>query len=615
MELLNRNTLSFLPSYWGEANIPVTLHNHYELIKNFGLPQTENYKMWYNIYNYLKYQDTIDVIRPLSVNMENKMLNLYDDSIPVSDVVTEFYNTEIADLSTITTEDDRVFSIVEKFCNTNESLAVVICSTLANWKNPVSSEFVDKIKSRTVTDPSSLEPWPEDQDTYIVADNAILDWDGQDGMLAIWDADATQWNFISTVEGGSYFIEDENGGDGLEVYKSGDLFIERTTASEYIDYDIHTYIRRTYTSLHNSDGSIKNCNQIFNIQPDFTNDEFAVFVFKLNSLNLFDLVEKYICSTDEDADNYYDTMINGVSNYIYLKYFSGIIDTNVYSILNNLLIFDDVPIDYISVLPADFQDTIDTINYNDYNIVINNEIDSSMAYIPTKCIDTTCMCITSAWKDYSTLTDLINDFGIYAETSTGYTIHNKNNLIIGNYKKQYDSYNDKKVLQPFGGDVAGYILTGLLPDFADSFEVILYGFEDKILLKENKINLAEKENVFKSFFTTELNKPKFKYGYNVLIQNKISKAIIEIINNTEAYKPPFERYKDRIWYLLTGYLDSLCDVDIDGYNLEMTLDEDTKIINIVITVSYYSVIESITVNFSATVGNLNETMLMTYKDK
>ena len=621
MELLDRNTISFLHSYWGESNKNVTITNHYELIKNFGLPQDENYKQWYNAYNYLKYQDTLDVVRPLSILVENKMLNFYDNLVPVADSVGNFYNSDVADLDEITTVDNRVFSVVEKYCNSSESLAVIICSDATTWKNPITDEFINVIINRDVTDPTLIVA-PNDGDAYIVKNGAIGDWSGEDGKRAVWVDVGSVWSFYNVLEGDSVYIIDETS----EFYKDDVDWIERNTTLEYIvnTFDIiddvevpRTYMRQTYTSIQDSDGVVKNCNQIMNTSPDFDNGEFVVFVFKINSLNLYDLVERYVCDTVSTSDIYYDTLINGVSNYIYLKHFTGDFDNTSFSLLNSLLIFDDDPVDFLNVLPADYKTMIDTIDFNDYNIVMNCEIDSSQAYIPTACVDTECLCITTAWDKYDTVTDLINDFGIYSDASTGYTIVNKNNLIIGNWKKQYDTYNDKKRIQPFTGDVAGYILKDTAtPDWDNCYELTLFGFEDVATLRENKINMAMNYNDYKNFFTTELYKPKFKYGYNVLIHHKIEKAVDEIINNNEnAYKPPFERYKDRIQTPLNDYLSGLIGVDIDNYSLNITLDNDTNVITFTITVSYFMVIESIIVNFTATIGNLSETMYMSYKDK
>ncbi len=621
MELLNRNTVIFLHSYWGEANTPVTISNHYELIKNFGLPQDENYKQWYNAYNYLKYQDSLDVIRPLSTAVVNKKIDLTENIIPVPNNIANFYNSEVADLEEVEQENNEAFTVIEKYCNSSESLAVVICSNSTTWKNPVTDEFIEVIINDDITDPSTILSL-NDGDAYIVKEGAIGDWSGEDGKRAVWVAVPGVWSFYTVSEGDSIYNSD----DELEYYKSSGVLVERATTLDYIIYDSdtiddvevpRTYIRQTYTTIQDSDGVVKKCSQLMTTSPDFDNGEFAVFVFKINSLNLFDLVERFTCSISSSSDIYYDTVINGVSNYIYLKYVG---DTNYdntgFSLMNSILVFDDDPIDFLNVLPADYQATIDEVDFDDYNIVINCEIDSSQAYIPTACIDTSCLCITSAWNEYDTVTDLINEFGIYATTPTGYTIFDKNNIVIGNWKKQYDTYNDKKRIQPFAGDVAGYILdNSATPDWNDCFELSLFGLEDITLLRENKINLAQYYNDYKNFFTLERYKPKFKYGYNVLIHHKIEKAIDEIINNSDnTYRPPFERYKDRIQVPIVNYLNGLINVDIDGFSLDITLN-DENVITFTITITYFMVIESIIVNFTATIGNLSESMYMSYKDK
>jgi len=607
VELKDRITVSLLNSNVGESVSPIAVYNSYDLIRKFGLPQEENYKSWFCIYNYLKYQNVIYVMRPLSVLSESKMLDIYDDVIPVKNSITDFYNSTVADVDNLPSDANSVFSVIERYCNSEEDTAVVICDNISSWKNPLTNEYVDKVISRSLTEAPSD---PEDQDTYIIPDGAIGEWSGLEGNLAIatYDpSDNLSWSIISISEGASYYIEDEE----TEIYKSGILFVERLDTYTYIDYDIHTYIRQIYSGIQDNDGEIKKCYQLINITPDFDNGEFAVFVFKKNSAGLFSLIEKYIASTVEDADNYY-TYINTNSNHIYIKYFSGSANTTNYSIINNTLMFDDTPYNFISVLPADWEATVDEIDMDDFNMILNCEIDSSMDYIPTKCIDTSCMCITAMWNNYTTLTDIINDFGIYAENPTGYTIFNRNNLIIANFKKQYDEYNDKTRYIPVAGDVAGTIITDKVIDYSDGSYINLYGFEDEILLKENKINILN--NNWKYYFTSEPNKAKFKYGFNSLISNKIEKYVSNIINNNDiTYKPPLERYKDRIYSVLKIYLDSLCNVDINSYVLDIEIDEETKIINIIITISYYQVIETIVVNFYGDFSG--ESFTMSYKEK
>lgn len=605
MNLENRNVLSVLNAHSGYSNVAVSISNYYQLIRTFGMPQEENYKSWFMIYNYLKYQTPIDVIRPISVLAENKSLDLFTSLIPTPNTISNFYNSTVADISTIT-DNTQSFTIVEKYINSNEDIAVVFCDNITSWKNSITNEFVDIVLSRSITDPSTLTP--EDQDTYIVPSGAIGDWIGQINNLAIYDSDTSTWNFVTTSEGASYYIIDEK----VEVVKTNEAYVDRFGTYTYIEYDIHTYIRDIYTTIQNDDGEIKKFYQLMNITPDFDNGEIAIFIFKKNSLNTFDLVEKHIVNIElETADNYYTTL-NETSNYIYIKYFSGSVNTTSYSIIDNTFVFaDGTPIDYINVSTGDIEDCVDTIDFDDYSMVLNIEFDSSMDYIPTKCIDTTCLCLTGIWDSYSTVSDLINDFGIYAETPTGYTIFNRNNLIVGNYVKIYDRYNDKNRIVPLCGDIAGYILSDKKINLENTISIpTLYGAEDVVLLKENKINIVEYDSSYKNYLTSEKFVNKFKYGYNVLIHNKIVKTISEIINNSDnTYMPPFERYKDRMYYQISTYLDGLVDFDIDGYELSITLNK--TIINIDVSISYYTTIESIVVNFT---GYLNETMTLNYKE-
>jgi hypothetical protein len=599
--LEDRNTLAFLPSNYGESNSPISVYNSYDLIRKFGLPEDENYKHWFMIYNYLKYQNEIKVVRPISITEKNKVLKIYSDSIPVLDSISDFYNSTIADLTTIEPSDDECFTLIEKNINSNEDIAVVICSSLTNFKDSITDEYVDIISSRTVTDPSTLSP--SEQDTYLVPSGAIGDWFQKEGYLAIYD---DGWNFVSTTEGSSYYIVDEE----IEIYKSGTSFITRaeSTSYEYIEYDEHVYIRKIYSSrLQDNDGVIKNWNQIFSSVPDFDNDEFAVIVLKQKSDGLFDMVEKYIVGLTTTADNYYEDLINYISNYIYIKNHGVICDTTNYSLLSNIFKFDGISTDYINVDASDIEDYIDTIDFDDYDFVLNIEFGNSMYYIPEKCTLKNCLCITSAWKEYDTYTDLINDLGIFG-TDTEYTTFHRNNLVIGNYKKQYDSYNDKYRLIPFAGDIAGYMMSKIESVYYEITDKIpTIGFEDLILLKENKINIVDIDTKSKTFITSEKFKPKFKYCFNTILHNKITKDVIEIINNNvDVFKPPVVRIQDRIEIPIQNYMNNMLG-DIYSYSLDVELDASEDEFSIVLTILYYGLIESIVVNISD-YTNFSETM-------
>ena len=603
MILTEKNTVTFLKSDTGEALIPVSVSNSYDLVRKFGIPKSTNYNEWFQIYNYLKYYSPINVIRPLSVLSESKRMNIYSNLVPVFDTILNFYNSTVADLDNITTDDDMVLSVVEKYCNSNEDISVVIVSNLTAWKNSITNEYIDIVLSRSVTDPSTLTP--EDQDTYIVATGAIGAWVGQETKIAIYDTDTSSWNFVSTSEGGSYYISDEE----IEIYKSGAVFVERTTLMDYIEFDDHTLIRKAYTTIQDMYGEIKKCYQLVNITPDFDNGEFAIFVFKKNSTYLtFDLVEKFILSTDEDADNYYTTL---ESNYIYLQYFQGACNTTNFSVMENTIQFQSESVDYSVVSASDYTSSID-ITYDDYDMVLNVEIDSKQDLIPTLCETSSCLCLTGAWSTYDTITDLINDFGIYSDSSTGYTVFNRNNTMIGNCKKMYDGYNDKFRYVSMVGDVAGLLFSdkSLIKETTDTFPLI--GFTDLVLLKENKINIVDSDINLKQFFTSELYKAKFKYTNNSLIHNIITKNILEIINNIEGLsKPPIQRVMDRIEQHITPYMKTLTGIDIDSYTLTIEQGENNTL-NIVLTITYFGVIEQITVNFLGDFAN--ESFTMNYKN-
>lgn len=433
------NVIALLPSDYYYGNQILTINNSIELVSNFGKPTDSNYKAWFQIYNYLKYSSPIDVIRPIDITIKNSGLKLgIDTEVPtITNLkISNFYNEEEADLTTVAVNENELI-IIRKQPNNDNDLAFFSCF------------------------------------------------------------DSTKW-------------------DGY-----------------------------VYTS------STKKWYEYFEKTPDFDNGEMACLILKKVD-SVWVLAENFIVSTDETSDIY----INDYeSNYVYLKGNTIItFDTNSFDIDD--LIFIKSPDVLTESNNTILTRTLNIVKTENYDILLDYcaSDDTNINRASNLFKSTSTTVITGLWnevryKDLSTrITDVINDFGIYASAPTGYFSEwGYNSFIVGNMKRQYDEYNDFYRVLPCFGDVAGIMSLNFGTPYLAGFKYGLIKFIEKLLinageqdtklLSNNKINpiIYDYDYTGKYLFgdkTSEKYSDKLKKISNTLNHQRIVYDLNVIFDNT-----------------------------------------------------------------------------------
>jgi len=147
----NYRVVAVLPSILYYGNSVLTINNSTELVNNFGEPTNDNYKYWFQIYNYLKYSKPIDVIKPIDIYYKNSVL-VFDNSVITNETIADFYNPEVANLETVTVEAEKL-KVIRKLPDEDDNLAFLICSEESKWK-----EFVHTSSSKRWCDYFDIIP-------------------------------------------------------------------------------------------------------------------------------------------------------------------------------------------------------------------------------------------------------------------------------------------------------------------------------------------------------------------------------------------------------------------------------------------------------------------------
>lgn len=296
-------------------------------------------------------------------------------------------------------------------------------------------------------------------------------------------------------------------------------------------------------SLYNED--VVTFQDIFDVKPNFLDDEFALAVFKKNSNGLFELKETYVLKYDETNEIF----VNTNSNNIYLKMNTNVddadrVDTGNYSIVdltvqvNETINYDDIDYYTYEEINNSLQDYLNVdVNNFDYLIGFRVNIDDTiynmdiMTTIAEKRGD--CISINSVWveDDYFGLsesevtTKLIEDFGNTKIQSTSeIKKFSQFSAFFANMKLQYDAYNEQYVWLPLNGDIAGMFDfnrddtgVGFQNEISNTNKTLLnvVNVQNKKLLNSNGLNNVTYNNlqsviVFDSITTTRDNNSIFR---------------------------------------------------------------------------------------------------------
>jgi len=153
------SVFGMLTAKTGWANKRITIYNEDHFKDIFGEPDENNYKNWFNIYNYFQYNhsEPIDLIRVLDTRTETANLATKNYGYKLSSgsldqtSASGLYNYDkalltLGDATSETGLDSNTkFKIFNKFVTKETDVAFSICSDETNYKLPITNEKVDNV--------------------------------------------------------------------------------------------------------------------------------------------------------------------------------------------------------------------------------------------------------------------------------------------------------------------------------------------------------------------------------------------------------------------------------------------------------------------------------------
>jgi hypothetical protein len=591
---------------WGEGLLPVIIENESELIRNFGEMTDNNYKEYHQAKNFFKYSTQFKPIRIVNSECYNKQNDYIDNNPPDNTEIENFYNTEIADIDDIVTT--RI-GIVEKFINTNEDISIAICSSLSAWDKEISYEKLNLVQSKTVTEPPES---PMNNDMYLLPAHSTGDWSGHDGEYAIWLHENEAWNFVSVLATDTIYVRDEN----KEYDRVSGNWIEQEeyySQFEHIKYKNESAYRIVYEEPYqNSFGKVIKYNQLVLQRPNFTDGDFVILIFQKQKINnKFRLVERFVTNYSTA-----ETDINFVSKFIYIKIEEGTedlenlnaIDTYNYSIVQSRLKHDTNTNESLRL--DDYEMAIGTIVEDDQIQIVSdveysssmNLFSSIMAELQSKKI------LVSGCYDntrYSSITDIIDDFGLFRTDPYYNTIKYSNTFIIASMIFE----NDYRKYVPLYGEVVGTIVNNL-----SNYNFINAGQYYGQIINKSKLLLRSNETVNTELHQNYINNVSFdndtKYNY---ITNDV---MLNETNINVGYTLMFNIVEQYINTFFTAYglscprtkelekLKNILSHKITDHGLESTItysvNNETNTITYSVILKYKTIIKEIIVNFIIT---------------
>lgn len=142
-------TVAFLSAERGISNVNTIVSDQVDFINKFGYPSQYNYKTWYNIYEYLRYKNNINVMRVIETTWENYGIEFgsWDDGgiTPVKNNVelTDYYNDDIAfnTLQNYTFDSSHaLYSVINREVTQTKDIAVAFCTTDDEYDSPITAE-------------------------------------------------------------------------------------------------------------------------------------------------------------------------------------------------------------------------------------------------------------------------------------------------------------------------------------------------------------------------------------------------------------------------------------------------------------------------------------------
>jgi len=472
------NVLSVLTTKNGLAMEEVIINNVDELVEHFGEPTDNNYKEWFQVWNFLQYSSPITVIRIIDTDTSGyssvgSIRFDYDTNHhdKLFENTNDLYNNNIGreTISDFTFANSlHTLQIFNRYVSNEEKIAIAICSNTTQFNQPFSDE-----KIYYTTNESPLITYDSTADIPISKTNI----------------------FFSTSREKEYYVEGGvdkilNHGFKFDYKLIGSYNYRMAFDPSLQDYENGECI--TFKQLFNSD-----------ITVDFNDGYFLLAIFKYNPETLvFNLLDQYVLNYNvkkKIGDFSYaqiQNLINETNPNIWISINSTLnfennstydrvqtINTNSDTILSNVIRNDyrtkQMNIEYETNTYEMNSSILEIYNmYSDFNygtniryilpIVkinqndsLNLETASDLALVRKNCLS-----VMSIWNETdlkAQRTDLakINIISEYLGTSsrnnTQFTNKNSYTVCYDNIKYQNDIYNIKNRWIPIAGDIVGII--------------------------------------------------------------------------------------------------------------------------------------------------------------
>lgn len=587
-----------LTSRIGEGLVSTEVGSKSDLLKIFGGHDDSNYREFHTAESFLKYSNNLKMVRVVNRQVTNRRLNFVDNTAPTNSEVSNFYNSEIADLTTVATTGSRL-TFIEKFPNQGEDLTLAICSTESAWNQEISNEKLNLVVSKTVNNPPEFSL---NNDMYLVPVGAVEEWAGHEGQYAIWLTENSSWNFVSVLSHDTIFVADEN----KEYRYIDSSWVEQDSyyvKFNHIKYKNESAYRVVYDeSLQNSFGRIARFNQLFIDKPDFANGGICFVVLRKVSDDFrgdyFQMVEKFNTTYSRLSE------VNSKSKFIWVKV--GTANQNQISTTNRSVIENR----FVSGTNTNLQPTEDDFKYvvgllNDdpevmmisdfqyggqMNLVSSelNELSSEKILI-SGCYDN---------SRYSTVESIRDDFG-HDVTRTYYNITNYDKCSVWasmGFSEDFGKF------VPWFGDVAGQVIqnlqrkvltaagycNGVLKNRRRS--QVKFNNSDNMLLSQSKINTIILDDGSAVITNDLMFDSSMNLSYTLLFD--VVKADVTKFFTDYNIKCPRIVEQEKLKNILTNRIDSY------GVQSDITYSTVDDEIRFVVKLYYKNIVKEIIVNFT-----------------
>ncbi len=447
----------------GPALKITSVSNENELVFLFGKPTAANYQDWFQAWNFLQYASSLYIVRPIDANKLTKNAGVtLTSNLATQTSEANLYNTNIAEQTFESLVVADKFAVYNRDITSNQKLSIAVCSSAANFKQPIGQEFIATVASSgasgaTVTNNSLVIG-----SNVLLAGNKVVTITSSSATAVEFDQTVTSTDFVGVTQlVGINFLSDIY--DDSAVVKTK---IATSTGATLVTEKLISFDR------------------LVEFEPDWAKDEFIFITLQKNSYEKYEIVDRKTVSyrtngRDVSGKNIFvDDVFFNQSKYVYVK--SGSLEFAVDKVETKDLApvrilgdsasatiypYNDGKYDGSSYTIGDIQEAAELFadpESFDINLLITHQLDmNGMATIAESRKD--CVAIVAPY-DYTYIvsngnsqatTKLLEEFGTQTEGDKVFSAFGTYSAIYGNVKYQYDKFNDINRWICVAGDIAG----------------------------------------------------------------------------------------------------------------------------------------------------------------